>query len=359
MAAPVLERIRRALPRVQLVYTYFSPSAEPFAERVTADFADYLSFDSARAARAALDALRPSVLAFVKGDVWPVLTVNAAARDVRLALLSASVPERSRRATGLGRLVTQRAYAALDLAGAASEEDAAQLVRAGAHPDRVRVTGDTRYDQAWERAHRAPRNTELVAALRAARPTVVAGSTWPADERALLPAWEQVRARVPDARLVVAPHEPHASHLARVERWAQSHGLRVAQIDDPAAIDADVVLVDRMGVLADLYAIATAAYVGGGFHAAGLHSLVEPAVFRVPTVIGPERAASRDARLMLAAGGVVGVADATALATALTRLLTDPGDRAARGEAMGSVVAAELGAAERSFEIVRELLGAV
>lgn len=359
MAAPVLERVRRALPRVQLVYTYFSPSAEPFAERVTADFTDYLPFDSARAARAALGALRPTVLAFVKGDVWPVLTANATERDVRLALLSASVPERSRRASGIGRLVTRSAYAALDLAGAASEDDAAQLVRAGAHPDRVRVTGDTRYDQAWERAHRAPRNTDLVASLRSARPTVVAGSTWPSDERALLPAWERVRERVPDARLVIAPHEPHESHLARVERWARSHDLRAARIDDTTAVDADVILVDRMGVLADLYAIATAAYVGGGFHAAGLHSLVEPAVFRVPTVIGPERAASRDARLMLATGGVIGVADAPTLATALTRLLTDAGDRAARGEAMGSVVAAELGAAERSFEIVRALLGTV
>lgn len=359
MAAPVLERVRRALPRVQLVYTYFSPSAEPFAERVTADFADYLPFDSVRAARAALGALRPTVLAFVKGDVWPVLATNAAARDVRLALLSASVPERSRRTSRLGRLVTRTAYAALDIAGAASEEDAAQLVRAGAHPDRVRVTGDTRYDQAWERAHRTPRNTDLVAALASPRPTVVAGSTWPADERALLPAWERVQSSVGDARLVIAPHEPHASHLAHVERWARSHGLSVARIDDTAAVAADVILVDRMGVLADLYALATAAYVGGGFHAAGLHSLVEPAVFRVPTVIGPERAASRDARLMLAAGGVVGVADVSALASALTRLLIDSAERAARGEAMGAVVAAELGAAERSFEIVRSLLGAV
>ena len=359
MAAPVLALVRRALPRAQLVYTYYSPSAEAFADRVTADFADYLPFDSAHAAREALDALAPTVLAFVKGDVWPVLTSTADARGVKLALLSASVPERSRRISGLGALITRDAYAALDLAGAASAEDAALLVRAGARPDRVRVTGDTRYDQAWERAHTAPRNVELVAALRSARPTVVAGSTWPGDERALLPAWERIRATVPDARLVIAPHEPHASHLAHVERWAASHGLSTTRIDAERAACADVVLVDRMGILADLYALATAAYVGGGFHAAGLHSLVEPAVFRVPTVVGPQRAASRDARLMLAAGGVMGISDVAGLAAALGTLLTDRAEHAARAEAMASVVASELGAAERSFQIVRELLGAV
>jgi 3-deoxy-D-manno-octulosonic-acid transferase len=359
MAAPVLARVRRALPHAQLVYTYYSPSAEAFADRVTADFTDFLPFDSARAAREALDALAPTVLAFVKGDVWPVLTATAASRGVKLALLSASVPERSRRVTRLGGLLTRDAYAALDLAGAASREDAALLVRAGAHADRVRVTGDTRYDQAWERAHSAPRNAELVSALRTDRPTVVAGSTWPTDERALLPAWERVRATVRDARLVIAPHELHESQLAHLERWSAAHGMRSVRIDAADAGSADVVLVDRMGILADLYALATAAYVGGGFHGAGLHSLVEPAVFRVPTVVGPQRAASRDARLMLAAGGVMGISDATGLAAALTTLLTDRAEHAARAEAMGTVVAAELGAAERSFQIVRELLGAV
>jgi len=162
-----------------------------------------------------------------------------------------------------------------------------------------------------------------------------------------------------NARLVIAPHEPHESHLTHVERWSAVHALRVARIDAAGAAHADVVLVDRMGILADLYALATAAYVGGGFHAAGLHSLVEPAVFRVPTVIGPQRAASRDARLMLAAGGVIGIADAAGLASALTTLLTNASEHDARADAMSSVVAAELGAAERSFEIVRELLGTV
>ena len=359
MAAPVLERVRRALPRAQLVYTYFSPSAEAFADRVTADFADYLPFDTAHAAREALDALRPTVLAYVKGDVWPVLTAAAASRGVKLALLSASVPERSRRVSALGSLVTRDAYAALDLAGAASTEDAALLMRAGARPDRVRVTGDTRYDQAWERAHAAPRNADVVARLRSDRPTVAAGSTWPGDERALLPAWERVRTSVPDARLVIAPHEPHESQIARVERWSATHGLRAARVDAADAMDADILVVDRMGVLADLYALASAAYVGGGFHAAGLHSLVEPAVFRVPAVIGPQRAASRDARLMLAAGGVIGISDAAGLASALTTLLTNSAEHAARADGMASVVASELGAAERSFEIVRELLGTV
>ena len=124
-------------------------------------------------------------------------------------------------------------------------------------------------------------------------------------------------------------------------------------------METDVVVVDRMGVLADLYAVATIAYVGGGFHDAGLHSLVEPAVCRVPVLVGPQHADSRDAGLMLAAGGAMSADGAEQLTRLMVRLMTDERERADRSDAIGAVVAAELGAVDRSFELVRELLRSV
>lgn len=357
MALPVMQQVRRALPRVQIAYTFFSPSAEAGAAAMPADFADYLPFDTATSMRAALDALAPAVLVFTKADVWPVLTREASARGIRLGLISASVPAASKRTHGLASTLTSAAYASLDIIGAASSEDVAQLSLAGARTDHVRVAGDTRYDQAWARAHSTPSNTELVDALRNDRATLVAGSTWPVDEHELLPAWLRLRAEVPHARIIIVPHEPRDAHVASLHRWAAAHHLTAARIGEPPASEADVVIVNRTGVLADVYGIATIAYVGGGFHAAGLHSVVEPAVFRVPTIIGPRHAASRDARLMLAAGGLATATDADSMHGILLRLFTNPGERAAMSDALGGVVSAELGATERSFEIIRELLG--
>lgn len=359
MALPVLERVRRALPHVQIAYTFFSPSAEVFSHGVGADFTDYLPFDSAVAMRTVLDALIPTALVFSKSDVWPTLVREAAARRVRLGLVSGSVPAGSRRARGVGVAFTQAAYATLDLIGAASPTDARYLARAGARADRIRVTGDTRYDQAWTRAHAAPRHEALVRALDSERPTLLAGSTWPADEAELLRAWPRISAAIPHPRLIIAPHELRDAHIASLTAWARGHSLHVARLDAADAPDADVVLVDRMGVLADLYGIADAAYVGGGFHEDGLHSLVEPAVFRVPTVIGPRHARSRDAALMIAAGGVTSADGSEGLARAFVRILGDRAYHGAMADAMSVVVASELGAADRSFEIVRELLGAV
>jgi 3-deoxy-D-manno-octulosonic-acid transferase len=355
MALPILQSVRRALPAVQIAYTFYSPSAETLARQMNADFADYLPFDSASSARMALDALDPTAIVFTKADVWPALVREASGQGVRLALVSASIPASSRRASGMGFMLTHDAYGALDAIGAASTDDAERIVAAGARPGRVRVTGDTRYDQAWARAHTAPRNTETVSRLAGARPALVAGSTWRSDERELLPAWRDLQRTVSGARLIIAPHELADAHLLSITNWAQSASLSVAGLNDATA-DTDVVIVDRMGVLADLYALATVAYVGGGFHGAGLHSLVEPAVFRAPTIVGPNNASSRDAAMMLAAGGAISVDGAAQLARVLSRLMTDDAERAACAEAIGSVVASELGAVDRSFEIIRELL---
>jgi 3-deoxy-D-manno-octulosonic-acid transferase len=162
---------------------------------------------------------------------------------------------------------------------------------------------------------------------------------------------------MPDARLVIAPHEPVPSHLDPVARWAARAGLRCATLSDPAAASADVVLVDRVGVLGDLYALADIAYVGGGFHAAGLHSVIEPAAFGAPVLFGPRHTASRDAALLLERGGGFSVASATEIAMRVLALFAEPAARSAAGDHARALVQGGLGAADRSAALVEELMG--
>jgi len=355
-ARPVLELVRRRTPHTQLAYTYFSPSAARFAGTLDVDFRDVLPFDSFGDGRAALRALDPTALVFSKLDVWPTLAREAAARGTRLGLISATLAKSSSRSRWLAAALLREAYARLDLVGAISADDAQRLVGLGVSADRVRVTGDTRYDQVWARALSADPDSALLAPLHSERLTLVAGSTWPADERPLLDAWMRLRSRVSDARLVVAPHEPTAGHLAPIDRWCASAGFRCAHLGTDAASEADVIVVNRVGVLGELYALADIAYVGGGFHSAGLHSVLEPAAFGVPVLFGPMHHGSRDAGLLLGAGGALSASSAATLEAALERWLTDPDAIGAAGSAARSVVQAGLGAAERSYELVAELM---
>jgi 3-deoxy-D-manno-octulosonic-acid transferase len=355
-ARPLIERLRAARPELQIAYTHFSPSAERFAASLGTDFTDYLPFDTPGDARAALDALRPRALVFSKLDVWPVLAREAAARGVRLGLTSATLAEGSARRGGIASTLLREAYALLDAVGAIDEADAGRLVRLGVRRAAISVTGDTRYDQVWALAKRVDRAGQLLAPLTSERPTLVAGSTWPADEAVLLPAWEQLRRAVPHARLLIAPHEPTSVHLTAIERWAAGAGATLARLDTAAARHADVVLVDRVGVLGELYAMADAAYVGGGFHAAGLHSVLEPAAYGAPVAFGPRFESSRDARLLAATGGGAHAATVPAMTALLAEWLSDGTARERTGALARGLVESGLGAAERSTSLVERLL---
>jgi 3-deoxy-D-manno-octulosonic-acid transferase len=355
-ARPVLELARAERPDLQLAYTFFSPSAEKLARGLAVDFADYLPFDSLAEMRAAIEALRPSALVFAKLDLWPMLSEEAARRGVRLGMISATLAAGSSRRNAIAASLLRGAYARLELVGAIDAGDAERLAGLGVRREAIRVTGDTRYDQVWARARAADSSSALLGPLASERPTLVAGSTWPADEAPLLAAWNAVRRQVPAARLIVAPHEPTPAHLTPIERWAGAHRLSLARFGAPGASTADVVLVDRVGVLGDLYALADAAFVGGGFHSAGLHSVLEPAAFGAPVLFGPRHENSRDAGLLVAAGGGASVADGEALASRLVEWLGDGGAGRAAGERAKRLVEDGLGAARRSWELVLELL---
>lgn len=355
-ARPVLERLRARHPQLQLVYTHFSPSAERFAAALDVDLAEYLPFDSARTMRRAVAALRPTALVCAKLDVWPQLTAEASAAGVRLGLISATLGPASSRRGAIADALSRDAFAALDAVGAVDADDAGRLVAAGVQRTRITVTGDTRYDQVAARTAAADLTSPLLAPLASERPTVVAGSTWPADHTILFDAWLRILREVPAARLIIAPHELSAEHLNAVRDWAALSGLSLAALGTADVVQADVVLVDRMGVLGDLYALADVAYVGGGFHSAGLHSVLEPAAFGVPVVFGPRFAGSRDAGLLLDERAAASARDRSSLATALTIPLAERDTRRAAGEAARRVVQSGLGAADRSTELVERLL---
>ena len=115
-------------------------------------------------------------------------------------------------------------------------------------------------------------------------------------------------------------------------------------------------IVDRVGVLGDLYALADLAFVGGGFHAAALHSVLEPAAFRVPVIFGPRHHGSRDAGLLLAAGAARSVDDQRAIVDVVRHWIDDPGARQAAGAAARRLVEENAGATAESVALIEALL---
>lgn len=364
MAQAIIASLRDLRPEAQVVFTYFSPSAERIAERVGAEVNGYLPWDVRGEARRALTALRPDVIAFVRTEIWPILAHEALAVGTRLALVNAVLAAGSSRLRAGSRFLLSPGYGRLHAVGAVAEGDAARFPLLGVRAGAVRVTGDARFDQVWARvrALEGDRGFESKPLLRLLRDpdvvTVVAGSTWPSDEARLVPAFARVLAERP-VRLIAAPHEPDEAHLKGLERVLDAAGLRHArlkEVEESGRSLPDVIVVDRVGVLADLYAIADVAYVGGGFHGAGLHSVVEPAALGVPVLFGPRHGNAREADDLAWAGGGSIVRNEAELVEMLGRLAADPELRGQAGAAALGFVQSRLGGAARNAALLVDLL---
>lgn len=365
-ARAVLARCLERAPELQTIFTHFSPSAVGLAQQMAVDAADYLPWDVSGEMGELLDALRPDLIAFTKTEVWPVLSAEAERRGVPTALTAATLPAGSSRLRLPARWVLRPALRRLDAVLAIADADARRFRTLGARESALRVTGDPGIDSAAVRSRAADREAPHLAPFhRSGRAIVVAGSTWPADEAVLLDAWRDLSADRPESLLVIAPHEPDASHLEPLEQGLDRIGcrsVRLARVEadgrDALTEDIGAVVVDRVGVLAELYTVGVAAYVGGGFHGDGLHSVLEPAAAGVPVAFGPAHDNARAATDLLEVGGGVEVEDPEGLRTTLAAWLHDEEARRSSGRAAAGYIEAHRGAAERTAEHLLELVHA-
>jgi 3-deoxy-D-manno-octulosonic-acid transferase len=363
----VLEALNARDASVQSVFTHFSPSAEGLARRIAADVADYLPWDLVSEVGPVLDALAPTLIGFTKTEVWPTLASEAALRGTRMVLVAGTLPESSSRLSPFAQPLLRPAFAKLTVVLAISDEDGSRFARLGVPSGRVTVTGDPGVDSAAQRAAATDPDAKHLRVFRNARPRLVAGSTWPSDHLVLLSACARARQDVPELQLVIAPHEPTPANVTglltalRVAGWRAATLAEVEQTADSR--DVDAVVVERVGVLAQLYTVGDVAYVGGGFHDQGLHSVLEPAAAGRPVCFGPRHQNARAASELLDLGGARVAEGDVALAELLSAWLSDPKNRDAAGRAAADYVNAHLGAADRCARLlldgIREARSAV
>ncbi len=356
-ARPLAARLVELRPEVEILHTFFSPSGYDYATRLgEARHFDYLPLDTPGDMARLLEALQPRLLVFVKFDLWPNLIVQASRQRVPLFLVDATLQPGSLRSRWPALGLYRELYRRLDGISAVSAADAARFRALVPDHECIVVDGDTRFDQVLRRRAAAARASIPAALQRTPRPfTLLAGSTWDADEGAIVTAWSRFRATSSQpARLLLVPHEPTPQHLRAVERRLAAAGLgatRLAEIENGAVEvpEDDVILVDRVGVLAELYAHADLAYVGGAF-GRGVHNLIEPASMGLPVFFGPRHHNAPEAEMLLEAGAASVIRSAVDLEQRLRELAGDEDERRRRGGRARAFVDAHLGATERCLQ---------
>ncbi|HSJ24222.1 MAG TPA: glycosyltransferase N-terminal domain-containing protein [Longimicrobiales bacterium] len=359
MAQSILGAVREIRPETQAAFTFFSPSTERMAGRVGADWHGYLPWDIEADIGAALDALRPSQVAFVRTEIWPVLLAAARDRRARVVLVNAVLAESSSRNGRGARFLLGHAYSRLDALGAVTAEDGRRFTRLGVPEELIRVTGDARFDQVWQRIAGLEARPLLTRVAATSGSWLVAGSTWEPDEAVLLEGLTRLRERGAPWRMIMAPHEPSSDHVTGLERRVEQAGLshaRLPALEDTGLPAADVLVVDRVGILAELYAVAHVAWVGGGFGSAGLHSVVEPAALGVPVLFGPRHGNAGEAARLVAAGGGAQVSSTSDLVEVLQNWTRPSGGPSPAGTAAAAAarafVSGQLGGARLNAELI-------
>ncbi len=317
-------------------------------------------FDDTRSARSALDAYRPSVLILLETELWPTLIEETAARGIPIAVLNGRLSHRSERNyRRLGSLMA-RALELVSVFGVQTQETAARLRRLGVADERVVVTGSMKYDSIDTEVPETERARLLRAlGLRADHgPLIVAGSTRPGEEDAVVTAFCRLRAEFPGLTLVLAPR--HLRRLAEVEKTVREHGLACRRRSDESNGDrsAPVVVLDTIGELRPVYSLADVTFIGGGlFPGTGGHNPLEPAALGKPVVFGPYMDNCRDvADTLVDAGGATVVGNTHELEDAVRRLLADATLRAETGTRARRAVESGRGAIVRNLDLVAQLL---
>jgi len=347
-AIPLMEELV-ARSDVDILLTYFSPSAVERARRITIPVDHfYLPIDSIRRMRRLLNIIEPSLILFIKHDIWPNLVWLAAKRSIPTALVNGNFRPDSKRlkraAIPFGRAVLPNLKAIF----AVARDDAHRFRFLAGPGPAVEVTGDTRFDRVRQRALAGREDQGSLADRLAGRPVAVCGSTWPADEALLFEAWKEVRNAASGSLLLLAPHEPLGERIRFILNTAAEQGLlamTLTEIEAGVPIP-EVLIVDRVGVLAGMYGLGRVAYVGGAF-GHGVHSVIEPAVFGIPVLFGPKYLMSHEARDLLTLGAAESVTTAEQIAEHFSEALLGGEMSRAHGEMAGRFVEEHSGVARK------------
>ena len=346
---PVWERLRACAPGARFVLTFYSPSGMDFyGGRDDLGEVVYLPWDSPGAAAAFVGRLSPKLALFVKYEWW--LHFHAELRRGGTPTVVFSVAFRPGQPFFRRRHLLHEDYREA-LSGVTEvfvqSAASARLLRAHDYPTPATVAGDTRLDRVLAIADDPGRDERIEAWLaRGSGPVLVAGSTWPPDEEGLA---ELLRTR-DDYRIIVATHEVSAGAVGRVtRRLAAGHPVGYAALaGDPAsggsAGASRVLVLDVKGVLARAYRYGDLAYVGGGF-GAGVHNVLEAAVYGKPVAFGPRHARFDEAVDLAAAGVAVPLRRPRDLVT-FAAAFDDPTARARVREAAAAYVRDGRGASD-------------
>jgi 3-deoxy-D-manno-octulosonic-acid transferase len=337
--------LRRRYPALRIFLSTTTMAGQQVARRNVhdVDAVFYFPLDLPFIVRRTLRLVKPRLFVMMETEIWPNLLRQCKRMDVATMMVNGRISSRSYPRYKIARPFFRKVLGDVDRFCMQTEESARRVIDIGANPAKVVVTGSLKFDSlelpgAATRDGRGQNRVLRYFRMNSGRPVIVAGSTMREEEQLVLQAFRRIKAGAGAANplLVLAPRHPE--RFAEVAQLARDQAFVTAKRSDlliDAEPRADVVVLDTIGELAQVYQIATAVFVGGSLVDTGGHNILEPAVFGKPIVFGPHMHNFEET---------------------LLALLTDPVRRARLGAAARALVESNRGAKDKCLAIIAQLL---
>lgn len=315
----LIDQLKAQFPALFIFVSFFSPSGYEVRKNYSqADYVNYLPLDTINNANLLLDILNPTFVCFVRYDLWLNLLREIRNRQIPSILISARLHSSSffihspmselykEAFEGFSAIFTQNNVSAV-------------LLREKCYKVEIIESSDTRYD----RVHSNKLQFEAlpnIEQFKRDRMCLIAGSTWPIGEKLLFQAYESLH-KEEDYCMIIAPHEIHTH---KIQAWIDKYETESITYSNIAQLKPHhrILWIDNIGMLSKLYFYANIAYVGGAWRT-GLHNILEPTVFGIPVIFGPNYQKYPEALDLLEAGGAFSVSNLNMLIETIQSLLSN------------------------------------
>ncbi|NAY92731.1 3-deoxy-D-manno-octulosonic acid transferase [Muricauda sp. JGD-17] len=313
---PILEKLKANYPQHNIVLTFFSPSGYEVKKNTSiADVVVYLPMDTGSNSKRFLDTINPELAIFIKYEIWPNYLHRLHERKIPTLLVSAIFSKRQVFFKSWGGFMRKSLKAFEHFF--VQDPNSKQLLESIDFKN-VTVSGDTRFDRV-AKISEGNNQLDFMEAFKSSHFCLVAGSTWPEDEKLLI---DSINSSDEGIKFVIAPHEIKQPHVDGIVDKIRKKTVCYSKMDKTDLKHYDVLVVDTIGLLTKIYSYANLAYVGGGF-ATGLHNTLEPATFGIPVIIGPQYQGFKEAEILVEKGGILSINNQKEFDFLINKLITD------------------------------------
>lgn len=362
---PLIESLRRKWPGRPLFVSTTTITGQSLAKRKLSSNTHvfYFPLDWGFAVRKSLDLIRPAIVLIVETEIWPNFLRESNRRKIPVLLVNGRLSDRSVRRYEKVRWFIRRALGHFHYCCMQSEMDLRRILSLGLSPEKAEVSGNLKYEISnSEGVEQKTEDFRQMTGLDTSHFLVIAGSTMKSEEEIVLRAFWALQQRCPQAVLLLAPRHPE--RFKEVEELLSSQSFRFERRSEMESglrkdlrLEEEVILLDTMGELAFLYALADVVFIGGSLVPKGGHNILEPALFKKPILFGNHMSNFKEmADHFLRQNAALLVHNKKELADRLIELWQDAPQRARIGEKGYQILLANRGAAQRILKRVEEAL---